>query len=105
MKRPSTYWPYHGDSRSPPSPWPAPEILKSAPKWKLASSSNSAEVAPPSSEKLQLWRFANPRQSGSITFEVEIEAGSFVWEENVDSGQSFKGRVWSVAPFAAGVAN
>ena len=75
MKRPSTYWPYQGESLKPPSPWPGPSILKSALKRKFELLSNAAAVAPPSAEKLKLCRLANPTHAGLIASVIEIEAG------------------------------
>ena len=37
--------------------------------------SKSAAVAPPSSEKLKLWRLAKPTHSGSMTSVIEIDDG------------------------------
>ncbi len=75
LKRPSTNFPNQGEIRRPPSPSPAPSILKSAPKWKFEFWLNTAAVRPPSEEKLQLCRLAKPTHRGSITSVIWIEAG------------------------------
>src|SRR5438093_13445744 len=98
MMRPSTNCPYHGEMRSPPSPSPAPSILKSAAKWKLSSLLNTAAVAPPSAEKLKLCRLAKPTQSGSIASLIWIRVGKLLLVVTVDEGQSLKVRVAIVAP-------
>src|SRR5206468_8658709 len=103
--RPSTNFPYQGEMRSPPSPSPAPEMLTSAPKRKLELLLKAAAVAPPSSEKLQLWRFAKPTHSGSITSVISIEAGSLLLVVTVEIGQSLNVRVVTMAPLITGRAN
>src|SRR5262245_10468762 len=104
MRRPSTNLPYQGEIRRPPSPSPGPEITTSAPKWKFALLLNTAAVRPPSPEKLQLCRLANPTHSVSITSVISIEAGKLFVVVTVEIGQSLKVRVTMIAPFTEGVA-
>src|SRR5215831_11024073 len=64
MNLPSASGDHHGARRSPPSPCVSlPSMFTSAQKRYALQFSNLFLDTPPSSEKLQVWRFAKPKHA------------------------------------------
>src|SRR5262245_53732989 len=106
MNLPSVSGDHQGPKRRPASPVPPlPSNATSAQNKKLDPFLNRLAVAPPSSEKLQSWRFAKPTHAGCMTSRIEIDAGYPLTGVSVESGQSLKTRRSRCAELGAGVAN
>src|SRR5258705_11872461 len=101
MKRPSTYGAHHGAKRRPPSPWPAPAIVTSAPKRNLEVLLNTAADAPPSSENDQLWRLAKPTHRPLIDPLSDVKVERVVLVVSPDIEQKLKVPASIVAAVAA----
>src|SRR5438552_432497 len=100
--RPSTSCDRHGEMRSPASAVPLALMTRSDEMRKSASLLNTASVAPPSDDSVQVWRFANPlhaRWSSSMA----TSEGKLLVNVSVVYGQSLKTRGVKLTPFTVGV--